>query len=255
MFRRSVWHLAVALSVTLAWPIGSPALWPAHLHAQTTKTAKFTTASVTRSDGFVNPYPTVENGRFLWRAAPLVLAITYAYEVTSPTLIGQIPLEPFYDIDATFPASATTSEVRGMLRVLLVDRFALRAHTERRTMPIFRLVQDVGGHKLRAASRAPTADGRPLQRGRIASFSVRGEWHFVGPQVTVREIADGLANLLRDRPVIDATGITGRFDVDIVQKATNSESFLADVPRQLGLKLEPATSSVEVLIVDGHKMP
>jgi uncharacterized protein (TIGR03435 family) len=201
---------------------------------------------VKRSDAFINPNPTVGNGRFVWHAAPLMLVVGYAYDAAAPTIEGKIPVEPTYDIDATCAASATPREVQEMLKNLLIDKFALRVHTEPRTKSFFRLVPEAGGHKLTpAATRSTESHGIRAGQGR-----------FVGSGVTLPQIARALANGL-EQPVLDATGITGTFDVDVVDTANPRASlpaFLRGVPHQLGLKLEPATGKVDVLVIDGFKM-
>ena len=117
------------------------------LHAQAGARKTFATVSVKRSDAFINPHPSVGNGRFVWHAAPLILVVGYAYDVSQPAIEGKIPTEPMYDIDATFAASATPREVQEMLKNLLIDKFALRVHTEPRTMSFFRLVLEAGDRK------------------------------------------------------------------------------------------------------------
>src|SRR6185295_9661403 len=102
-------------------------------------------------------------------------------------------------------ASATPRDVQEMLKSVLIDKFALRIHTEPRTMSLFRLVPDAGGHKLKAASNKSTEwPGITVLRGR-----------FAGSRVTVPQIARALSVSL-DQPVLDATGITGTFDVEVV---------------------------------------
>jgi uncharacterized protein (TIGR03435 family) len=214
------------------------------LHAQASARKTFATVSVKRSEEFINPNPTVENGRFVWRAAPLVLMVGFAYDASAPTIEGKIPVEPMYDIDATFAPSATPREVQEMLKNLLIDKFALRVHTEPRTMSFFRLVPEAGGHKL-----------GPAVNKAIESHGIRvGQGRFVGSGVTLAQIARTLAGSLK-QPVLDATGIAGIFDVDVVDTNPASlRTFVEGVPRQLGLKLEPATGKVDVLIIDGFKM-
>jgi uncharacterized protein (TIGR03435 family) len=216
------------------------------LHAQARARKTFSTVSVKRSDAFINPHPSVGNGRFVWHAAPLLVMVGYAYDASAPTIEGRIPAEPMYDIEATFAASATPREVQEMLKNLLIDKFALRVHTEARTMPFFRLVVEAGGHKLKpAANKSTESPGIRVRQGR-----------FAGSGVTLLQIANALANPLK-RPVLDATGITGTFDVEVEDTANPSASFRAfveGVPHQLGLKLEPATGKVNVLVIDGFKM-
>lgn len=238
--------LASALLVGMV--VAASGLGDSALHAQASAKKAFTTVSVTRSDEPINPNPNprVGNGRLVWRGAALMVMVRYAYGTSEPTTEGKIPVEPTYDIDATFSATATPRDVQEMVKNLLLDKFALRVHTEARTMSVFRLVPDAAGHKLRRATTTST------------------EWHgvrvrhgsFAGSNVTLPQIASALAGRL-GRPVIDATGIAGTFDVEVVAPANAPGSFRAfveSVPGQLGLKLEPATSKVDVLIVDGFKM-
>src|SRR6185503_7510863 len=229
-----------AVGVAAAGLLREPAL-----HAQVSAKKTFATVSVKRSDAFVNANPTVGNGRFVWHAAPLILLVGYAYDAAAPTIEGKIPIEPMYDIDATFAASATPREIQEMLQNLLIDKFALRVHTEPRTMSLFRLVPGAGGHKLKPAATKTESQGIRVQHG-----------HFAGSGWTLPQIARALAGKL-ERPVIDATGITGTFDVDVVDTPNPPASFRAfveGVPHQLGLKLESATGKVDVLVIDGFKM-
>jgi uncharacterized protein (TIGR03435 family) len=218
------------------------------LHAQAGVRKTFATVSVKRSDAGINPNsnPSVGNGRLVWRGAPLIVIVRYAYDASEPTTEGKIPVEPTYDIDATFAASATPREVQEMLKNLLIDKFALRVHTESRTMALFRLVPEAGGHKLEpAANKITESQGIRVRHG-----------HFAGSGVTLPQIARALAGRL-NRPVIDATGINGTFDVEVVDTANPRAPFAAfveGVPHQLGLKLEPATGKVDVLIIDRFKM-
>lgn len=218
------------------------------LDAQASARKTFATMSVKRSAEGINPNPnpSVGNGRIVWRGAPLIVMVRYAYDASEPTTEGKIPVEPTYDVDATFAASATPREVQEMLKNLLIDKFALRVHTEPRTMSFFKLVPEAGGHKLKpAANKSTESQGIRVRHG-----------HFAGSGVTLPQIARALAGKL-ERPVIDATGITGTFDVEVVDTASPRApfpAFVQGVPHQLGLKLEPATGKVDVLIVDGFKM-
>ena len=78
------------------------------------------------------------------------------------------------------------------------------------------------------------------------------------------EIADGLAHTSLDRPVVDQTGLTGRFDVrlswtpDNARAAENPnappEIFTA-IQDQLGLRLVSTKALVDVLVIDHVEKP
>jgi len=66
-----------------------------------------------------------------------------------------------------------------------------------------------------------------------------------------------------DRPVVDRTGLTGRFDVDFKSAPPGGRagapsdlpSIFTAVQEQLGLRLEPSTARMPVLVVDRLEMP
>jgi uncharacterized protein (TIGR03435 family) len=68
------------------------------------------------------------------------------------------------------------------------------------------------------------------------------------------------------RPVIDRTGLTGRWDIELEYSITATPSTAADqanapasiftaVQEQLGLKLEPGKQRMDVLVIDRVEMP
>jgi uncharacterized protein (TIGR03435 family) len=90
-----------------------------------------------------------------------------------------------------------------MLQMLLEDRFKLKTHRETKEIPAYWLVVAKGGPKLRdvkeeEAFNAAHAGKSPFRPGFMAIFSNK----------SLPEFAQRLA---LDRPVIDKTGIEGRF--------------------------------------------
>jgi uncharacterized protein (TIGR03435 family) len=59
-----------------------------------------------------------------------------------------------------------------------------------------------------------------------------------------RSLEDGL-----ERPIVDETNLTGRFDLAVHGKARNTEEFLQLLRDQLGLVLTPAQRRIEMLVV------
>ncbi len=73
-----------------------------------------------------------------------------------------------------------------------------------------------------------------------------------------------------DRPILDKTGLTGKYDlvIDFVpqlngpqplggdpQPDASGPTFLEALKEQLGLKLEPQTGPVDILVVDHAEEP
>lgn len=162
--------------------------------------------------------------------------------------------------------------MRLMLRALLVDRFGLRAHMEDRPIDGYALV--AAKPKLRKAEgltrggcrEGPGPDGKdPRLTNPVASRLVTCR------NMTLAQFAGELHELVPgDIPVVDATGIEGRYDLTInfsppavFQNAGLPESngdpapppdgaisYFDALRSQLGLKLESRKVTAKVLVID-----
>ena len=167
-------------------------------------------------------------------------------------------------------------------RGLLVDRFHFTAHIERREMDVFTLTlarsdgtlgpglrrSDVNCDEVIAEARKRNLAGErpaPLQPGaRPTCGAVGGVSAITTGATELAVLVNMLAGAL-GRPVIDKTGLTGRFDIDFQSAPPNGVgdgSALAALPPvstalddQLGLKLQSGRGAVEVLVIDHLEMP
>lgn len=136
------------------------------------------------------------------------------------------------------------------LQSLLTDRFHLAYHRETKELPVYDLLAAKNGPRLTPA--ATTNEGTSSQ-GRNGAF------HMTGTDLTMAGFSSFLAGHL-DRPVIDRTGIQGRYDVKLewsapeVADATLPSLFTA-LQEQLGLRLEAGKGPVEILVVDSVDPP
>jgi uncharacterized protein (TIGR03435 family) len=84
----------------------------------------------------------------------------------------------------------------------------------------------------------------------------------VGARGDLALLIDVLADTV-ERPIVDQTGLSGRFDIDLewstVTSTASSNSDAVTVftalREQLGLKLEPSRSPVDVLVIDSVERP
>jgi uncharacterized protein (TIGR03435 family) len=157
-----------------------------------------------------------------------------------------------YDVLAKCDRSASEDEMRPMLQTLLAERFHLAMHRETRTISVFALVETKGGHKMRPSQLTKADEATPDQKG---LSQARG--------VSMSEIAKELADA-RDfnSPVIDATGLKGRYDFEVNFRAHIPQMKPGDPPpdvlsiiqetlqQDLGLKLESRKVPIEVLVID-----
>jgi uncharacterized protein (TIGR03435 family) len=147
-----------------------------------------------------------------------------------------------------------------MLKSLLEDRFSLKVHRETKEMPMYSLVVGKNGLKMKlSVDQTGTTGGvREVRFGRIAGEAV--------PVSTIAGMLTGLAG----RRVLNKTGLTGRYDVDLrytpdsgqapgaAPEPTDSpdeESLFGALQTQLGLKLESTRGPIEILIVDHIERP
>ena len=87
------------------------------------------------------------------------------------------------------------------LRALLADRFQLVVHKETKEQPIYALVVSKNGAKLKEAKAVEGArQGMSMNRGRLEGFAAPME--MLGPTLSA----------VTGRPVVDKTGLTGKYD-------------------------------------------
>jgi uncharacterized protein (TIGR03435 family) len=171
-----------------------------------------------------------------------------------------------FDLAAHFPEGTTEDEFRAMLQNLLIERFKLVVHMETHDLPVYMLVIGKSGLKLRESGTAPAAlvpkgdDCFPPLREGVPDIALQflvGERRCLAAhQEPIAMLVDMLRSSL-DRPLIDRTGLTGKYDVALEFSDELSDQSLAHQPpdiftaiQQLGLRLESSKAPYEVLIVD-----
>jgi uncharacterized protein (TIGR03435 family) len=187
---------------------------------------------------------------------------------------------PSFEVAARVSKGATQALALVMLQSLLVDRFGLKYHFEKREMPVYALTVANGGPKLKASPPAPpdpTADGpgppsswrpglygvfmpaKPPRGGFSATMANCTMGTDVGGATTDR-IGDYLSEQL-GRPVNNATALKGEFDFALVFFNENCEpsgslppsdapTLSTAVEEQLGLKLEKGRGMIDVFLID-----
>jgi uncharacterized protein (TIGR03435 family) len=181
---------------------------------------------------------TPDPGRFSCERCSLMMLISTGYDINSVQIFGPSWLiEQQFDLAAKIPEGATKAQFRVMVRNLLVERFKIAVHRDKKEMPIFELTVAKGGPKLKNSpgppdeppgrSGGPSAPPppRPVTPGGDGSPQFqpgRFPMGFFGPRGArlrmVDETMQGLATRLQSmvgRPVTDATGLTGKYDFEL----------------------------------------
>ena len=151
--------------------------------------------------------------------------------------------------------------LRSMLQAMLEDRLKLVVHRSTRQAPVYLLVVGKNGPKFKETNPGELHPGaRPMPGGGTLSREQKDD------QMTVHYFGVSIAQLARwvlgtGRPVVDKTGLTGRYDVTIQRPALQPSAqqggaapdlgpSAATIANQLGLKLEPSKGQVETLVID-----
>ena len=169
--------------------------------------------------------------------------------------------------------TATRAEMMVMLKTLLTERFALKAHTDTKEVDAYALVVARNDGKLgaRLSKWDGTCNGNPAPPPQPNNTGPRCAAFFRPPGMFMRGVSmTVVANMLSaqitnlGRPVVDRTGLNGEFDFDLETTFappnpaggdTNAPSVFVALQEQLGLKLEPTRTSVKVLVVDSAQRP
>lgn len=209
---------------------------------------------------FLQPRP---NGDIRITGATLKNLIAFAFNVREFAIAGAPAWASSdrFDIDARVGESpGTPQQIRERLKSLLADRFQLAVHPERKEQSVYALLVAKSGPKLRSAE----PDARSMIRKRGESIAGEG----VGMQMLALNLANSL-----DRPVLDQTGLTGKYDfrlewspdADRAPAAVTAGSPSAPDPtgptlftalqEQLGLRLEARRVPTEILVIDEVARP
>ena len=265
--------------------------------AQPSLDSGFEVASVkpTRNAG---PFPfgrigLLPGGRFTAIGATLRELIRAAYGLREDAQITGGPAwagADRFDVEGKAAADSSPAQVQAMLKALLADRFKLTAHTESRQLPLYALVMAKSDGKMGARLRRsgpecapitlpaefgpapppppppPPGAPRPLvPRAAMRCGSMLVAGMVSARAITMEQFSVRLAAFV-GRPVIDRTGLTGDFDLDLsytpdsptrgaIGVAADGPSIFTAVQEQLGLKLDSQRGPVDVFVIERVQQP
>jgi uncharacterized protein (TIGR03435 family) len=235
----------------------------------TSTTFDVATIKPVQPDAKAGRYITMQGtNRFVAKDYTLKLLIAAAYSLSPKTISGGAGWvdTDHYDILALTPGGTrpTQPEQMAMLRALLTDRFKLNFHRQDREFSIYVLEVAKGGPKLKEST-AEASD--PTQ---LISTVYPDHMHLPAKNATMGDFAALLQRALLDRPVVDKTGLTGRYDFDLdwaqdetqfggqvpVASADAEEPpFFTAIEQQLGLRIDATRGMVPAFVIDGVERP
>jgi uncharacterized protein (TIGR03435 family) len=163
------------------------------------------------------------------------------------------------------PGTPNTKQLQSMLRKLLAERFQLRFHEDQHELSAYVLSISKGGQKLtKSEGDANSLPG--LFFTKLGNLTVNN--------ATLQDFAELMQSAVLDRPVVNHTGLEGRWNFLLKWTPDESQfggmgikipppSDAADAPpplftaiqEQIGLRLDAAKTPVKVLVLDKLEKP
>jgi bla regulator protein blaR1 len=206
-------------------------------------------------------------GRFARAATTVRQLVEYAYDVQPLQVTGGPAWMSTgrFQVDARTERTTTPAQMRAMVKQMLAERFALKAHIDVRERPIYRLVVARQDGKL-GPSLYRTDDGECGGSNPQPCDLSAWSGGLMSSGMGLQQLALALFNRSQatgvDRPVVDHTGLAGMFGFTLMfspfsatPQASNDPSIFVALREQLGLRLEPARGPVELVVIDSVEQP
>lgn len=194
-------------------------------------------------------------GSLIMRNVTLKTAIRWAYSVMDYQVLGpDWTGSDRYEISAKAGGPASEDQLRLMLRSLLAERFKLTIHRQTKEMQAYLMTIGKGGAKFHESQ----VDGEPVVNPDKSRMIIEVK------AMPATQVVDMLSRVLR-APVINNTGLTGRYDVSfnmaryIPDGSTPFDpiaTIILAAQEELGLKLESKKVPIDLFVIDhAEKMP
>jgi len=154
------------------------------------------------------------------------------------------------------PGKPNLPQFQSMMRKLLAERFGLTLHREQRAMSVFALTLAKGGPKLANSTGDPNA-GPGSGGSALNGIELH---HYTNTSMSALAL---MLMIYTDRPIVDQTGLHGRYDFQLQWTRDEAAATAPNAPpglftamqEQLGLKLEAAKAPADVLVIDKVERP
>ena len=204
------------------------------------------------------------DNRFSATNFTLKLLIAAAYDLNPRTISGGpgwVESQKF-EIHATTPGAKRHDAQMLMLQTLLTERFGLKFHRTPKDFLIYQIEVAKDGPKLK-----PTAT--PDIDPKVVTTVYPDKLVMPARNATVSDLARVMQRAILDRPVVDKSGLTARYDFDL-EWAPDETQFGGEIPpmtdtqspplmvamrTELGLELKATKGPIETLVIDAAHQP
>jgi uncharacterized protein (TIGR03435 family) len=212
----------------------------------------------------------MNHGSFIGRGLSVEKLMTISLKLNAAQVVGlpEWAKQDKFDIEAKSdtPGQPSLQQFFDEVSRLVVDRFGLKYHIERREMTAYSLTVAKGGFKMKPS---------PAGFGDIPGFGTPPGQLFVR-NATMKEFCGLLQSDLVDHPVVDQTGLgatryggTLKYQMDDAEAEKQGTAgapqppaggdtappLFTALPEQFGLKLEAGKLPVDVIVVDSVSKP
>jgi uncharacterized protein (TIGR03435 family) len=213
----------------------------------------------------------VRGNRFQTINVTLDEMISFAYRIHAKQIVGAPAWAGTdkFDVDGKPDGEGAPSDTqwRGMMQKLIADRFKFTFHRDKKELSVYVLSVAKGGPKLTKSDGDPNGLPGLFFRGKLGDLGVRN--------ATMGDFTSMiLQGAVLDRPVLDQTAITGRYDFTLLWTPDDSQfsgmgakippptdnaaappNLYTAIQEQIGLKLDATQAPAEVFIVDHVEKP
>lgn len=208
----------------------------------------------------------IQGRRFLTTCTTVADLIQFAFGLHTRQLAGGPAWLESNKFDVVGQTSLegmpTEQEWMKMMANLLVERFHLRYHMEKRELSVYSITVDRGGPKLEQSDDDPN---------HLPSLGFRGRGQLEARNASIGDLAWELQSAVLDRPVVDQTGLAKRFHFTLswtpdefqkpalVGEAPSERDIAPDlftaIRQQLGLRLTATKANADVMVVEQVGLP
>jgi uncharacterized protein (TIGR03435 family) len=229
---------------------------------------------------------TPDPGQITWSYASMKAMLLTAFDAKNYQISGPAWLDTErYDVIAKVPAGATKEQVNAMWQNLLTERFGLTVRHQPKEFQVQELVIAKGGSKLKDTAEDPASplppgppkikNGELLSPGQVLTIfpGSSPHVHTVGRAQPISKLTELLSSSL-GHPVLDKTGLTGKYDyaldytIDLsgfqlpppppgapaaassVEAADPLPDLAGAMQQQLGLTLVAGKATLDVVVID-----
>jgi uncharacterized protein (TIGR03435 family) len=201
---------------------------------------------------------------------PLSAILSFSYDVQAKQLIGLPPWADTdkYDIDGKPDGEGAPSgkQWKVMIQKMVAERFKLTFHREKKELAVYVLSVAKTGPKLTKSEGDPNGLPGLFFRGKLGDLGVRN--------ANMADFTGMMQEAVLDRPVLDQTGLTGRYDFTLIWTPDDSQfagmgakipppadganappNLYTAIQEQIGLKLEATKAPADVMVIDHVEKP